>query len=246
MARHSRPLRDVHTESDRVGVQDFVLLENFQSEAAFLDNLQQRFKSDLIYTYIGNVCVSMNPYHQLPIYSDAHIKIYQNVNLYELPPHVFAVADQAYRSMREELLDQCILISGESGAGKTEASKKILQFLALTSTDTGKAGDIRDRLLQSNPILEAFGNAKTIRNDNSSRFGKYMEVQFDFKGEPLGGKIINYLLEKCRVVYQMPGERTFHASYFLLGSGDTALLSRLGLEQDWATYHYTNQVRGPR
>ncbi len=93
----------------------------------------------------------------------------------------FAISDQAYRSMRDELLDQCILISGESGAGKTEASKRILAFLAANSTNTGKAGDVRDRLLQCNPILEAFGNAKTIRNDNSSRFGKYMEVQFDFK-----------------------------------------------------------------
>ena len=184
MGKGSRPLRDLHAESDRVGVQDFVLLENYRSEEAFLDNLQQRFKADLIYTYIGNVCVSMNPYHQLSIYSDEHIKIYQNVNLYELPPHVFAVADQAYRSMREELLDQCILISGESGAGKTEASKKILQFLALTSTNTGKAGDIRDRLLQSNPILEAFGNAKTTRNDNSSRFGKFMQVRREASSRP--------------------------------------------------------------
>lgn len=242
MATRARPLRDLHAESDRVGVQDFVLLENYQSEDAFLENLRQRFQADLIYTYIGNVCVSMNPYHNLGIYSDKHIQIYQNVNLYELPPHVFAIADQAYRSMREELLDQCILISGESGAGKTEASKKILQFLALTSTNTGKAGDIRDRLLQSNPILEAFGNAKTIRNDNSSRFGKYMEVQFDFKGEPLGGKIINYLLEKCRVVYQMPGERNFHIFYLLLGSGDAPLLGRLGLDANADNYHYTSQV----
>ena len=170
------------------------------------------------------MCVSVNPYCELSIYSSDHIRMYYNVNLYELPPHVFvpcaitlpsadprrfAIADQAYRSMRDELLDQCILISGESGAGKTEASKKILLFLAANSINTGKAGNVRDRLLQSNPILEAFGNAKTIRNDNSSRFGKYMEVQFDFKGEPLGGNLINYLLEKCRVVFQAQARRCF-------------------------------------
>lgn len=118
--------------------------------------------------------------------------------MYELPPHVYAVADLAYRQMRDELIDQCVLISGESGAGKTEASKKILHFLTINSTNTGKAGNIRDRLMGTNVILEAFGNAKTIRNDNSSRFGKYMEVQFDHKGEPLGGRILNYLLEKVR------------------------------------------------
>lgn len=117
--RNVRGLRETHSESDKVGVQDFVLLEDFRSEAAVLDNLERRFQADLIYSYIGSVCVSVNPYHSLAIYSDAHIGIYQNVNLYELPPHVFAVADQAYRSMRDELLDQCILISGESGAGKT-------------------------------------------------------------------------------------------------------------------------------
>ncbi|EGD72824.1 MYO1C protein [Salpingoeca rosetta] len=240
--RHGRHLRDIHSEADNVGVQDFVLLEDFQSEDAFIENLRVRFQKDLIYTYISNVVVSVNPYHQLPIYTPDYISIYQNVNLYELPPHVFALADQAYRSMRDELLDQCILISGESGAGKTEASKKILQFLAQTSVNTGKAGNIRDRLLQSNPILEAFGNATTIRNDNSSRFGKYMEVQFDFKGEPLGGKILNYLLEKCRVVYQMPGERNFHVFYMLINCGDASLLRHLDLEGATAQdFHYTQQ-----
>ena len=99
------------------------------------------------------------------------------------------MSDQAYRAMRDELADQCVLISGESGAGKTEASKKILQFLALNSTNTGKAAGVRDRLLHTNNVLEALGNAKTIRNDSSSRFGKYMEIQFDYKGEPLGGRM---------------------------------------------------------
>ena len=169
------------------------MLENFTDVNEFMKNLEQRYQKDLIYTYIGNVCISVNPYRDTGIYTDDHAKMYNNVNLYELPPHVYGVADQAYRAMRDELTDQCVLISGESGAGKTEASKKILQFLALNSTNSGKAGNIRDRLMETNAILEAFGNAKTIRNDNSSRFGKYMEVQFDYKGEPLGGRILNYL-----------------------------------------------------
>lgn len=197
--------------------------------------------TDLIYTYIGSVCISVNPYRDVGIYSNEYCKMYSNVNLYELPPHVYGVADQAYRAMRDELLDQCILITGESGAGKTEAAKKILQFLALNSTDAGKAGEVSQRLLETNPILEAFGNAKTIRNNNSSRFGKYMEVQFDYKGTPLGGRIINYLLEKCRVVNQMHGERNFHIFYFMLKSADKRLLSELRLEPDPDAFEYTNQ-----
>jgi myosin-1 len=236
-----RNLRAKWSEKDTVGVQDLVLLDNYTSFDAVQGNLRGRFDSDLIYTYIGNVCISVNPYRELSIYSPDYIDCYRNVQLYELPPHVFAVSDGAYRSMRDELIDQCVLISGESGAGKTEASKKILQFLAQNSTNTGKAGNIRDRLLQSNPILEAFGNAKTIRNDNSSRFGKYMEVQFDFKGEPLGGRIINYLLEKCRVVVQTPGERNFHIFYMLLCSGNSALLQVLQLSGSADDYRYTSQ-----
>lgn len=241
MKKSKRPVRDEFVEADCVGVQDFVLLDDFKSESAFIANLRARFAKNLIYGYIGNVCVSVNPYAELGIYTGEHIRMYFNVDLYELPPHIFAISDQAYRSMRDELLDQCILISGESGAGKTEASKKILLFLAANSVNTGKAGNVRDRLLQSNPILEAFGNAKTIRNDNSSRFGKYMEVQFDFKGEPLGGNLINYLLEKCRVVFQTQGERNFHIFYFLLASRNPSLLSRLQLVADPSAYLYTSQ-----
>eukprot|EP00040_Diaphanoeca_grandis_P032998 m.201050 g.201050 ORF g.201050 m.201050 type:complete len:1279 (+) comp32788_c0_seq6:229-4065(+) len=234
----TRALGDIWTEKDNVGVQDFVMLENFEDESAVMKNLDVRYNADLIYTYIGNVCISLNPYRDTGIYTDDYCKLYANVNLYELPPHVFAIADHAYRAMRDELLDQCVLISGESGAGKTEASKKILQFLALNSTNTGKAGNIRDRLMETNAILEAFGNGKTIRNDNSSRFGKYMEVQFDHKGEPLGGRILNYLLEKCRVITQMPDERNFHIFYFLIRSSEAA---KYNLSSAPETYWYTRQ-----
>jgi len=236
----TRALGDTWTEKDNVGVQDFVMLEKYEDESAVLNNLQIRYNKDLIYTYIGNVCISVNPYRDTGIYTDDYAKLYSNVNLYELPPHVYAIADNAYRSMRDELTDQCVLISGESGAGKTEASKKILQFLALNSTNTGKAGNIRDRLMETNSILEAFGNGKTIRNDNSSRFGKYMEVQFDHKGEPLGGRILNYLLEKCRVISQAPDERNFHIFYFLIKSSEAP---KYGLSSAPETYWYTRQGR---
>ncbi|KAL7399879.1 hypothetical protein ABVT39_003204 [Epinephelus coioides] len=169
------------TARDRVGVQDFVLLENYTSEAAFIENLRKRFKENLIYTYIGSVLVSVNPYRELEIYTKNHMERYRGVNFYEVSPHIYAVADNSYRSMRTERKDQCILISGESGAGKTEASKKILQYYAVTCPASEHVQTVKDRLLQSNPVLEAFGNAKTLRNDNSSRFGKYMDIQFDFK-----------------------------------------------------------------
>ncbi|XP_069082199.1 unconventional myosin-Ic isoform X1 [Pleurodeles waltl] len=226
------------TARDRVGVQDFVLLENFTSEAAFIENLRKRFKEHLIYTYIGSVLVSVNPYKELEIYSKQHMERYRGVSFYEVSPHLYAIADNSYRSMRTERRDQCILISGESGAGKTEATKKILQYFAVTCPASDQVETIKDRLLQSNPVLEAFGNAKTLRNDNSSRFGKYMDVQFDYKGAPVGGHILNYLLEKSRVVHQNHGERNFHIFYQLLEGGEDDLLRRLGLDKNAQSYQY--------
>ncbi|XP_046840853.1 unconventional myosin-Ic-like [Xenia sp. Carnegie-2017] len=226
---------------DRVGVQDFVLLEDFKNPDAFVDNLRKRYKADLIYTYIGNVVISVNPYKSLNIYSNEAIDQYRGVNLYEQPPHVYAISDAAYHSMKEERLDQCVLISGESGSGKTEASKKILQYLAAISPYSSDVKRIKDKLLKSNPLLEAFGNAKTNRNDNSSRFGKYMDIQFDFKGSPIGGHIINYLLEKSRVVHQCKGEQNFHIFYQLLRGADNKELERLQLKRDPEEYKYLNQ-----
>nr|XP_056721155.1 unconventional myosin-Ic [Euleptes europaea] len=226
------------TARDRVGVQDFVLLENYTSEAAFIENLRKRFKENLIYTYISSVLVSVNPYKDLEIYSKQHMDRYRGVSFYEVSPHLYAIADNAYRSLRTERKDQCILISGESGAGKTEATKKILQYYAVTCPASDQVETVKDRLLQCNPVLEAFGNAKTLRNDNSSRFGKYMDVQFDYKGAPIGGHILNYLLEKSRVVHQNHGERNFHIFYQLLEGGEEELLRRLGLEKNPHQYHF--------
>jgi len=229
---------------DRVGVQDFVLLEDYKSENAFVANLQKRYNENLIYTYIGSVLVSVNPYRDLNLYTEYHLKKYQGANFYESPPHVYAISDNVYRSMRNESRDQCILISGESGSGKTEASKHILQHLSVCSAGgDDKKQHIKDQLLKSNPILEAFGNAKTHRNDNSSRFGKYMDIQFDFTGAPVGGHILNYLLEKSRVVHQARGERNFHIFYQLLEGASPELLNKLNLDQGKEAYNYAQQFR---
>ncbi|KAL5292703.1 MYO1H family protein [Megaselia abdita] len=229
--------RGLH-ERDRVGLQDFVLLENYQSEEAFIDNLRKRFQENLIYTYIGQVLISVNPYKDLPIYSDNDIKEYRRKHFFEAPPHVFAVSENAFRNLIEENRPQCVLISGESGSGKTEASKKVLQYIAAASGNQGNVVNVKDKLLQSNPVLEAFGNAKTNKNDNSSRFGKYMDVEFDFSGVPIGGNILNYLLEKSRVVHQSGGERNFHIFYQLLAGASDDLLQELHLKRNLDSYYY--------
>ncbi|KAJ8286074.1 hypothetical protein GJAV_G00034260 [Gymnothorax javanicus] len=253
---------------DLVGIQDFVLLDPHTSETAFLDNLRKRFSEDLIYlapglirdclshsrllglrssstrcsgTYIGTLLVSVNPYKDLDIYNKKQMDTYMGVNFYELPPHIYALADNAYHTMLMEMNNHFILISGESGAGKTEASKKILQFYAVSCPDTSLLHSVRDRMLVSNPVLEAFGNAKTLKNDNSSRFGKYMDIQFDSEGEAVGGHILSYLLEKSRVVHQNHGERNFHIFYQLVEGGDDELLQTLGLERDCQLYSYLVQ-----
>uniref|UniRef100_A0A8C7DB24 Myosin IH n=1 Tax=Oncorhynchus kisutch TaxID=8019 RepID=A0A8C7DB24_ONCKI len=229
------------TARDRVGIQDFVLLDAYTSESAVLDNLRKRFNENLIYTYIGTLLVSVNPYKELGIYTKKQMDIYMGVNFFELPPHIYALADNVYRTMLTETNNHFILISGESGAGKTEASKKILQFYAVSCPSTKLLDNVRDRLLLSNPVLEAFGNAKTLKNDNSSRFGKYMDIQFDHMGGAVGGHILSYLLEKSRVVHQNHGERSFHIFYQLVEGGEEDLLRWLGLERNCQRYSYLVQ-----
>ncbi|XP_045772593.1 unconventional myosin IC isoform X2 [Maniola jurtina] len=230
---------------DRVGVQDFVLLEDYRSEAAFIDNLRKRFHENIIYTYIGNVLISVNPYKNLPIYTEEKTKLYYKKAFFEAPPHVFAIADNAYRSLVYEHREQCILISGESGSGKTEASKKVLEYIAARTKHLSTVETVKDKLLQSNPLLEAFGNAKTHRNDNSSRFGKYMDIQFNYEGAPEGGHILNYLLEKSRVISQMAGERNFHIFYQLIAGGDEELMKHLRLQNRPEVYKYTTDLVTP-
>ncbi|XP_034742545.1 unconventional myosin-Ib isoform X7 [Etheostoma cragini] len=220
-----------------IGVGDMVLLEPL-SEDSFIENLRKRFDHNEIYTYIGSVVISMNPYRSLPIFTPEKVEEYRNRNFYELSPHIYALADEAYRSLRDQDKDQCILITGESGAGKTEASKLVMSYVAAVCGKGQEVNKVKEQLLQSNPVLEAFGNAKTVRNDNSSRFGKYMDIEFDFKGDPLGGVISNYLLEKSRVVKQPRGERNFHIFYQLLSGASDDTLKKLKLDRDYSKYNY--------
>eukprot|EP01114_Cavostelium_apophysatum_P003671 TRINITY_DN1374_c0_g3_i1.p1 TRINITY_DN1374_c0_g3~~TRINITY_DN1374_c0_g3_i1.p1 ORF type:complete len:1131 (-),score=356.14 TRINITY_DN1374_c0_g3_i1:89-3481(-) len=222
------------------GVDDMVMLTKINNDG-INDNLKKRHAADQIYTYIGHVLISVNPYKEIKgLYIDRVLKDYKGKYRYEMPPHVYALADDMYRTMLNDRFSQCVIISGESGAGKTEASKKIMQFVAAVSGNSPSVKHVKDVILESNPLLEAFGNAKTIRNNNSSRFGKYMEIQFDISGDPEGGRIRNYLLEKSRVVYQTNGERNFHIFYQILQGADSAMQSELGITNaDY--FHYLNQ-----
>ncbi|XP_051949378.1 unconventional myosin-Ig isoform X2 [Xyrauchen texanus] len=224
------------------GKSDFVLLDEVTMEQ-FMENLKLRFEKGRIYTFIGEVVVSVNPYRQLDVYGKGVIENYRGRELYENPPHLYAVADAAYKAMKRRAKDTCIVISGESGAGKTEASKYIMQYIAAITNPSQRAEveSVKNVLLKSNCVLEAFGNAKTNRNDNSSRFGKYMDINFNFNGDPTGGHINNYLLEKSRVVQQHEGERNFHSFYQLLRGGSDDLLESLYLQRDPGEYTYTSQ-----
>ncbi|KAH9513378.1 Unconventional myosin-Id, partial [Bulinus truncatus] len=229
-------------EGPEFGIGDFVLLRELSLDA-FMENLKHRFEKSKIYTYIGEVVVSVNPYKQLDIYNSSYVQEYKDREIYERPPHIFALADNAHKTMKRQAKDTCIVISGESGSGKTEASKIIMRYIAAVTNTSGQreVERVKDVLIKSNNILEAFGNAKTNRNDNSSRFGKYMDINFDFKGDPIGGHINNYLLEKSRVIYQQPGERNFHSFYQLLSGAQDAMLNEFRLTRDPQRYTFINQ-----
>uniref|UniRef100_A0A671L042 Osteoclast-stimulating factor 1 n=1 Tax=Sinocyclocheilus anshuiensis TaxID=1608454 RepID=A0A671L042_9TELE len=221
------------------GVDDMVLLSKI-SEDGITDNLKKRYMDDFIFTYIGSVLISVNPFKQLPYFTDREIELYQGAAQYENPPHIYALADNMYRNMMIDSENQCVIISGESGAGKTVAAKYIMSYISKVSGGGPKVQHVKEIILQSNPLLEAFGNAKTVRNNNSSRFGKYFEIQFSRGGEPDGGKISNFLLEKSRVVSQNHGERNFHIYYQLLQGATKEQRENLGVTTpDY--YFYLNQ-----
>uniref|UniRef100_A0A8C1JUR5 Myosin, heavy chain 11a, smooth muscle n=1 Tax=Cyprinus carpio TaxID=7962 RepID=A0A8C1JUR5_CYPCA len=198
------------------------------NEASVLHNLRERYFSGLIYTYSGLFCVVVNPYKMLPIYSEKIIEMYKGKKRHEVPPHIYSITDNAYRNMMQDREDQSILCTGESGAGKTENTKKVIQYLAVVaSSHKGKkdtsAGELEKQLLQANPILEAFGNAKTIKNDNSSRFGKFIRINFDVTGFIVGANIETYLLEKSRCIRQAKTERAFHIFYYMVAGANDKL-----------------------
>ncbi|XP_040892482.1 myosin-9-like isoform X2 [Toxotes jaculatrix] len=217
------------------------------NEASVLHNLKERYYSGLIYTYSGLFCVVVNPYKYLPIYTEDIVNMYKGKKRHEMPPHIYAITDTAYRSMMQDREDQSILCTGESGAGKTENTKKVIQYLAHVASsfkskkDQGSAvlshGELEKQLLQANPILEAFGNAKTVKNDNSSRFGKFIRINFDVNGYIVGANIETYLLEKSRAIRQAKEERSFHVFYYMLTGAGDKLRSELCLE-DYSKYRF--------
>lgn len=187
--------------------------------------------------------VSVNPFRDLGIYTDQVLDSYRGKNRLEMPPHVFAIAESAYYNMKAYSDNQCVIISGESGAGKTEAAKRIMQYIASVSGEqSGEIKKIKEMVLATNPLLESFGNAKTLRNNNSSRFGKYLQIHFNQNGEPVGADITNYLLEKSRVVGQITNERNFHIFYqFTKGASDT-YRQQYGIQKP-ETYVYTSRSK---
>ena len=194
--------------------------------------LKKRYHRGQIYTYSGLFCVVINPYKQLPIYGNANMDRYKGKKRHEIEPHVYAVTDNAYRDMLANREDQSILCTGESGAGKTENTKKVIQHLTFIAGNKSSKNDLEKQIIQSNPILEAFGNAKTVKNDNSSRFGKFIRVNFDHSGFIAGASINHYILEKARVIRQseVGKERNFHIFYQLLAGANPALAQALHLE----------------
>ncbi|XP_032209871.1 unconventional myosin-VIIb isoform X2 [Mustela erminea] len=215
------------------GVDDMIRLGDL-NEAGMVHNLLIRYQQHKIYTYTGSILVAVNPFQVLPLYTLEQVQLYYSHHMGELPPHVFAIANNCYFNLKRNKRDQCCIISGESGAGKTETTKLILQFLATVS---GQHSWIEQQVLEANPILEAFGNAKTIRNDNSSRFGKYIDIHFNSSGVIEGARIEQFLLEKSRVCRQAPEERNYHIFYsMLMGmSAEEKQLLSLGTPSE---YHY--------
>lgn len=209
----SEPLWPLNKSSLTRPVDDMVMVESL-NQAQMIYLLKSRYNEDKIYTWVGashSVLVSINPFKQLSIYTVNTMSEFAHSSPNRLdPPHTFAIANSAFQNMSKEGTNQAILISGESGAGKTEATKQCFNFLAEIA---GSELQLEQKILNANPILEAFGNAKTLRNNNSSRFGRWTEINFSAKGQIIGASIENYLLEKSRVVHQNTGERNYHIFY---------------------------------
>ncbi|CAL4070936.1 unnamed protein product [Meganyctiphanes norvegica] len=219
----------------------------FLNDASVLYNLKTRYQAQLIYTYSGLFCIAVNPYKRFPIYTDRACAIYTGKRRNEVPPHLFAISDGAYQNMVTLKDNQSMLITGESGAGKTENTKKVISYFAFVGAtgDKPKPGEdkksLEDQIVSTNPVLEAFGNAKTTRNDNSSRFGKFIRIHFQPSGKLSGADIENYLLEKARVVSQASAERSYHIFYNIMTGYVPWLKEKCHLSDDIYDYKWQSQ-----
>ncbi|XP_077527341.1 myosin heavy chain isoform X34 [Haemaphysalis longicornis] len=222
----------------------------YLNDASVLHNLKERYYVNLIYTYSGLFCVAINPYKRFPIYTKRVVDIYKGRRRTEVPPHVFAVSDGAYMDMLANRENQSMLITGESGAGKTENTKKVIAYFAHVGATSkkeeapkkeSKKGNLEDQVVQTNPVLESFGNAKTVRNDNSSRFGKFIRIHFGPMGKLAGADIETYLLEKARVISQQAAERSYHIFYQLMSGKIPGLKEKLLLTNNVNDYHFVSQ-----
>ncbi|XP_057653573.1 myosin heavy chain, muscle isoform X30 [Diorhabda carinulata] len=218
----------------------------YLNDASVLHNLKQRYYAQLIYTYSGLFCVAINPYKRFPVYTNRCAKLYRGKRRNEVPPHIFAISDGAYVNMLTNHENQSMLITGESGAGKTENTKKVIAYFATVGASTKKEtdsskGSLEDQVVQTNPVLEAFGNAKTVRNDNSSRFGKFIRIHFGPTGKLAGADIETYLLEKARVISQQPLERSYHIFYQIMSGSVKGVKDSCLLSNDIYQYHYVSQ-----
>ncbi|XP_011192492.1 myosin heavy chain, muscle isoform X10 [Zeugodacus cucurbitae] len=212
-----------------------------------LHNLRQRYYAKLIYTYSGLFCVAINPYKRYPVYTNRCAKMYRGKRRNEVPPHIFAISDGAYVDMLTNHVNQSMLITGESGAGKTENTKKVIAYFATVGASTKKdesqknKGSLEDQVVQTNPVLEAFGNAKTVRNDNSSRFGKFIRIHFGPSGKLAGADIETYLLEKARVISQQSLERSYHIFYQIMSGSVAGVKDYCLLTNNIYDYHIVSQ-----
>uniref|UniRef100_A0A9J7YNQ6 Myosin IXAb n=1 Tax=Cyprinus carpio carpio TaxID=630221 RepID=A0A9J7YNQ6_CYPCA len=210
------------------------------NERTLLENLRGRFRQEKIYTYVGGILIVVNPFKFLPIYNPKYVKMYDKQRLGKLEPHIYAVADAAYHAMLQRRRNQCIVISGESGSGKTQSTNFLIHHLTALS-QKGFASGVEQIILGAGPVLEAFGNAKTAHNNNSSRFGKFIQVNYQESGTVRGAYVEKYLLEKSRLVYQEHNERNYHVFYYLLAGASEEERKAFHLLKP-EEYHYLNQI----
>ncbi|CAF1329366.1 unnamed protein product [Adineta steineri] len=229
----------------RAGIDDMVFMSK-NTDSDISHNLKIRFDVNYIYTYIGPVLIAVNPYKNVDYCRENHMEKYRGATQMDNAPHIFAIAEDMFSNMLIDSEKQCVIISGESGAGKTVSAKFIMSYIAEVSGGGPNVQRIKDVILQSNPLLEAFGNAKTIRNDNSSRFGKYVEINFSRGGEPDGGLISNFLLEKSRVVSQAENERNFHIFYQLLSNAEFCQQYSLSLKLRFQYINHVGAIKVPK